>query len=102
MKQSDDVPGQRIADLLAVFEPFNGKGDVVGHGEEDVPVDFAEDPFALLQYLFGNFQEDGIDFPDQVHCAAPFGFFLKGIDRAALRRIQAFGDLSAEADPLSD
>ena len=48
MKQGGDVTGQRIADLFPIPDSFDGKGDVIRHGEENVPVDLFEDPFSFL------------------------------------------------------
>lgn len=48
MKQGGDVTGQRIADLFPIPDSFDGKGDVIRHGEENVPVDLFKDPFSFL------------------------------------------------------
>ena len=74
---------------------------MVGHGKQNLAVNFPEDFGGVIKNGSGNFQTFRVHRTDDLRGIAPFGGLLQGVDRILRAGVHPFGGFSSEADAFS-
>ena len=96
-----DVRSQGVADGGVFLDALGGKGDVVGHGDENAGVHLAEGILGVQNDGVCDIQIERIDAFDQIPGVAPVALLGELIHRGIGRKFHPLTRLAAEANALA-